>query len=134
MRTRATSTCNLQLPNAASLQRTDEVAAKIEKILADTPGVKYTTSVVGFSLLSFVRTSYNGFFFVTLKDWERPQEPGGAIPGDQAAPESGAGEASGRLRLQLLAAGDSRASALPADSPSCSKTAPARTSSSSPTI
>lgn len=60
---------NLQLPNAASLQRTDEAARKIEKILADTPGVEYTTSVVGFSLLSFVRTSYNAFFFVTLKEW-----------------------------------------------------------------
>ena len=61
---------NLQLPNAASLQRTDEVARKIETALDKTPGVQYTTSVVGFSLLSFVRTSYNGFFFVTLKPWD----------------------------------------------------------------
>jgi HAE1 family hydrophobic/amphiphilic exporter-1 len=61
---------NLQLPNAASLQRTDAVARKIEDVLAKTPGVQYTTSVVGFSLLSFVRTSYNGFFFVTLKPWD----------------------------------------------------------------
>jgi HAE1 family hydrophobic/amphiphilic exporter-1 len=61
---------NLQLPNAASLQRTSEVAKKIEEALAKTPGVQYTTSVVGFSLLSFVRTSYNGFFFVTLKPWD----------------------------------------------------------------
>ena len=61
---------NLQLPNAASLQRTDEVARKIEAALAKTPGVQYTTSVVGFSLLSFVRTSYNGFFFITLKPWD----------------------------------------------------------------
>src|SRR5262249_32277807 len=61
---------NLQLPNAASLQRTNEVAHKIEDALARTPGVRYTTSVIGFSLLSFVRTSYNGFFFVTLKPWD----------------------------------------------------------------
>src|SRR5438067_1648084 len=61
---------NLQLPSAASLQRTDEVARKIENALANTPGVQYTTSVVGFSLLSFVRTSYNAFFFVTLKPWD----------------------------------------------------------------
>ena len=60
---------NLQLPNAASLQRTDAVAKKIEDIVAKTPGVEHVTSVVGFSLLSFVRTSYNGFFFVTLKEW-----------------------------------------------------------------
>src|SRR5262249_42463551 len=31
--------------------------------------VKYTTSAVGFSLLSFVNTSYTGFFFVTLDEW-----------------------------------------------------------------
>jgi HAE1 family hydrophobic/amphiphilic exporter-1 len=60
---------NLQLPNAASFQRTDDVVRRIEKIMAGVPGVEYTTSVVGFSLLSFVRTSYNGFFFVTLKEW-----------------------------------------------------------------
>lgn len=61
---------HLQLPNAASLERTGETARKVENILAHTPGVKYTTSVIGFSLLSFVRTTYNGFFFVTLKDWD----------------------------------------------------------------
>jgi HAE1 family hydrophobic/amphiphilic exporter-1 len=61
---------NLQLPYAASLQRTDEAAREVEKILAATPGVKYTSSVIGFSLLSFVRTSYNAFFFVTLDDWD----------------------------------------------------------------
>ncbi len=61
---------NLQLPNASSFQRTDDVARKVEKILAETPGVQGTTSVVGFSLLSLVRTSYNAFFFVTLKDWK----------------------------------------------------------------
>ena len=61
---------NLQLPNAASLQRTDRAAREVEKILADTPGVKYTTSVIGFSLLSFVNTSYNAFFFVTLDPWD----------------------------------------------------------------
>ena len=60
---------NLQLPNAASQQRTDEVARKIEKIVMDTPGVENITSVVGFSLLSLVRTSYNAFFFVNLKEW-----------------------------------------------------------------
>ncbi len=61
---------HLQLPNAASLERTDQAAKKIEQILAKMPGVQYTTTVAGFSLLSFVRTSYNGLFFVTLKDWD----------------------------------------------------------------
>ena len=61
---------NLQLPNSASLQRTDEVAKKVETILSQSPGVQYTTSVIGFSLLSFVRTTYNAFFFVTLNPWD----------------------------------------------------------------
>jgi hydrophobic/amphiphilic exporter-1 (mainly G- bacteria), HAE1 family len=61
---------NMQLPNSASMERTSAAAEQVEKVLAKTPGVQYTTSVVGFSLLSFVRTSYNGFFFVTLKPWE----------------------------------------------------------------
>ena len=60
---------HLQLPNAASIERTVEACKKVETILANTPGIKYTTTVAGFSLLSFVRTSYNGLFFVTLKDW-----------------------------------------------------------------
>jgi HAE1 family hydrophobic/amphiphilic exporter-1 len=60
---------NMQLPNAASLERTSAAARQVEEILANTPGVQYTTSVVGFSLLSFVRTSYNAFYFVTLKRW-----------------------------------------------------------------
>ncbi|HTC35175.1 MAG TPA: multidrug efflux RND transporter permease subunit [Bryobacteraceae bacterium] len=61
---------NIQLPNAASLQRTELVTAKVEDILAKTPGVQYTTSILGFSLLSLVRTSYNAFIFVSMKDWD----------------------------------------------------------------
>jgi hydrophobe/amphiphile efflux-1 (HAE1) family protein len=60
---------NMQLPNAASLERTSAAARQVEEILTNTPGVQYTTTVVGFSLLSFVRTSYNAFYFVTLKPW-----------------------------------------------------------------
>jgi hydrophobic/amphiphilic exporter-1 (mainly G- bacteria), HAE1 family len=61
---------NMQLPNAASLERTSAAAKQVEKVLANTPGVQYTTSVVGFSLLSYVRTSYNAFFWVNLKPWD----------------------------------------------------------------
>jgi HAE1 family hydrophobic/amphiphilic exporter-1 len=61
---------NMQLPNAASLERTSAAATQVEKVLANTPGVQYTTSVVGFSLLSYVRTSYNAFFWVSLKPWD----------------------------------------------------------------
>jgi hydrophobic/amphiphilic exporter-1 (mainly G- bacteria), HAE1 family len=61
---------NMQLPLAASLERTDQAARQVEAVLAKIPGVQYTTSVIGFSLLSYVQTSYNAFFFVTLKPWQ----------------------------------------------------------------
>ncbi len=60
---------NIQLPPAASLQRTNEVCRKVEKILAETPGIRYGTSIIGFSLLTRVSATYNGFFFVSLKPW-----------------------------------------------------------------
>ena len=61
---------NVQLPNGASLERTTAVTSDVEKILMNTPGVEHVTGFVGFSLLSFVRTSYNSTFFVTLKPWD----------------------------------------------------------------
>lgn len=60
---------SLQLPVASSMERTSEAAAHVEKVLANTPGIKYTTTVVGFNLLSFAQTTYNAFFFVTFKPW-----------------------------------------------------------------
>jgi hydrophobic/amphiphilic exporter-1 (mainly G- bacteria), HAE1 family len=61
---------SVQLPNGASLERTKAVAADVEKMIMNTPGVQYSTCFVGFSLLSFVRTSYNATFFVTFKPWD----------------------------------------------------------------
>src|SRR5437870_1664373 len=60
---------SMQLPIAASMERTSEAGKQVENVLANIPGVQYTTSVIGFNLLSFAHTSYNGFFFVTLKPW-----------------------------------------------------------------
>jgi HAE1 family hydrophobic/amphiphilic exporter-1 len=67
---------NVQLPLAASLDRTDEFCNQVEQILRQTPGVQYYTTVVGFSLLSFVQSTYNAFFFVTLKPWDERTRPG----------------------------------------------------------
>src|ERR1700722_4119821 len=64
---------NMHVPKAASLERTSAAAKQVEQVLANTPGVQYTTSVIGFSLLSYVRTSYNAFFWVSLKPWDERQ-------------------------------------------------------------
>ncbi|HEY4231514.1 MAG TPA: efflux RND transporter permease subunit, partial [Thermoanaerobaculia bacterium] len=62
------------LPDASSLQRTDSVCQKIEKILGETKGVKYITTVAGFSLLSGASAPYTAFYFVTLDPWDERKE------------------------------------------------------------
>jgi len=65
----------LQLPNASSLQRTSDAARQVEKIMMDTPGVQYVSTVVGYSLLSGVNATYSAFFFISLKPWEERKTP-----------------------------------------------------------
>ncbi len=65
----------LQLPDAASLQRTDAATRKAEEIIQKTPGVKYCTSVIGYSMLSGVANTYSSFFFITLEDWAARKKP-----------------------------------------------------------
>jgi HAE1 family hydrophobic/amphiphilic exporter-1 len=59
----------LQLPDAASLQRTEAAAEKVEDIVKTSPGVAHVTTVVGFNMLSGVQNTYSAFFWVTLKEW-----------------------------------------------------------------
>jgi len=67
---------NVQLPPAASLQRTDAVCRQIEEVLKNQPGVQTYNTIAGFSLLSGVNTTYNGFYFVTLEPWEERDKHG----------------------------------------------------------
>jgi len=60
---------NMQLPNAASLQRSDAVAKEIEAMAMEHPEVKYITTATGFSLLSGAMTPNQGFMFITMENW-----------------------------------------------------------------
>src|SRR4029079_3990021 len=60
---------NVQLPFAASLERTVAVCNQIENIALATPGVKSCSTVAGFSLLSFSRNTYSASLWISLKDW-----------------------------------------------------------------
>ncbi|MCB0804957.1 MAG: efflux RND transporter permease subunit, partial [Bacteroidales bacterium] len=65
---------NIQLPDASSLQRSDEVAKQAEAILSDFPEIKFITNVTGFSLISGASSTNAVFLFVALQDWgERDQ-------------------------------------------------------------
>jgi len=65
----------IQLPDAASLERTSVVAKQAEDIITKTPGVKYCSSVLGYSMLSQVQNTYSAFFFVTLEEWSKRKKP-----------------------------------------------------------
>jgi len=65
---------NIQLPDAASLQRSDAVAKKAEKIIEKYDEVEFVTTAAGYSLLSGAMSSNSGFIFVSLKDWKEREE------------------------------------------------------------
>jgi hydrophobic/amphiphilic exporter-1 (mainly G- bacteria), HAE1 family len=60
---------NINTPPASSLQRTDEVARKVESILAKEEILLAYTTINGFSLLTSSYLPSNGFIFVSLKPW-----------------------------------------------------------------
>ena len=66
---------NMQLPNAASLERTSAVARRVEEILAATPGVESYNAVGGMSMLSGTYTPNTASFFIRLKPWEERTTP-----------------------------------------------------------
>ena len=67
---------NVQLPPAASLDRTDAVTRKIDALLQKTEGVRNFNTIVGFSLLTRVTASNNAFYFVQLAPWDEREEEG----------------------------------------------------------
>ena len=66
---------NVQLPDAASMERTDEVCKQVEAILAETEGVSDFNTVAGYSLISQSSATYNAFFFVSLAPWDERHTP-----------------------------------------------------------
>ncbi len=64
-----------QLPDSASLERTDTVMKKAEAILAEHHAVEGYNTISGFSLLTGAYSSNMGFFFVALKPWEERHAP-----------------------------------------------------------
>ncbi len=61
---------NVQLPDAASFQRTDATMKRMDALFMETPGVEYVTTVEGYSMLTGVTASYTGFYFIALKPWD----------------------------------------------------------------
>lgn len=65
----------VQLPDAASLERTSAVIDKANKVLAETEGIDNYFGLGGFSLLDGTNTSNSATMFVTWADWGERTDP-----------------------------------------------------------
>ncbi|WP_234450993.1 efflux RND transporter permease subunit [Paracoccus sp. MC1862] len=61
---------NIQLPDAASLSRTQEVLDEVNATLAETPGIANTISVAGFSILQGTVVPNGAMVVASLIPWE----------------------------------------------------------------
>ncbi len=60
----------VQLPDAASAQRTDVVIKKVEAILKKIPEIEMITTINGQNLLTNTVSPNSGTFFISLKEWK----------------------------------------------------------------
>jgi multidrug efflux pump len=64
-----------QLPDGASLERTDAVIRRMSQIALDHEGVQSSVAFPGLSINGFTQSSNSGVIFVTLKPFEERRKP-----------------------------------------------------------
>jgi HAE1 family hydrophobic/amphiphilic exporter-1 len=82
----------MRLPEGASVNRTEELVARVENIIRPIPGVQGIISVVGLNFIDYVAASNQAFFVVRLKPYE-----------ERTAASQGVDAIIARLRPQLAA-------------------------------
>jgi multidrug efflux pump len=65
----------VQLPDSASLERTKEVMAQVERIARETPGVDHTIAICGISFVLQANGPNFGSLFIVLKPFAERQRP-----------------------------------------------------------
>ena len=73
-----------QLPDGATLDRTESVIRRMSEIAMEQPGVEHAVAFPGLSINGFTNSANAGIVFVTLKPFEERRSPnlsGGAIAG-----------------------------------------------------
>jgi multidrug efflux pump subunit AcrB len=65
----------VELPEGASLQRTDAVLKKAEQIVAETKGVRSVCAISGFNILTGLNMPNAALMFIGLDDWKKRQAP-----------------------------------------------------------
>ncbi|CTQ62256.1 efflux RND transporter permease subunit [Roseibium album] len=66
---------DVQLPDGAALERTEEVTKRVVELTQKTPGVENVVIVNGFSILNGATSSNAALVIATMSNWEDRQEP-----------------------------------------------------------
>ncbi len=74
---------NVQMPDATSVEHTQKVMNKIEKLAITIPGVKHTVAIAGQSILLNANAPNFGAMYVMLDDFHHRSKPG--LSGEQIA-------------------------------------------------
>jgi len=67
---------SVELPEGASLQRSDEILKQVEQIVGKTEGVRSALAISGTNILNGLSVPNAGLMFVGLEDWEERSEAG----------------------------------------------------------
>jgi len=66
---------SVQLPEGASLQRTDEVLKQVENIVGSTHGVRSALGLAGYNVLNTLNFPNSAMMFIGLEPWEERKSP-----------------------------------------------------------
>src|SRR6185503_17014434 len=66
---------SVQLPEGASLQRSDEILKEVEKIVGNTKGVRSALGLAGYNVLNSLNFPNSAMMFVGLEPWEERKSP-----------------------------------------------------------
>ena len=117
---------NVQLPPAASLERTSAVLTQVEQIVAKTPGVDSFSTIGGYGVVTNTYQPNFGTIFVRLKPWEERHGPALHVKGIMAGLQPQTSRRFPRRSSSRSTSRPSRASAPRRGSSSCSRTGAAR--------
>src|SRR5678815_3000687 len=65
----------VELPEGASLQRTDEALKQVEAIVSETKGVRSAVALAGMNILNSLNFPNSALMFIGLEDWEKRKDP-----------------------------------------------------------
>ncbi|GAA5129181.1 multidrug efflux RND transporter permease subunit [Luteolibacter yonseiensis] len=66
----------IELPEGASLQRSDEILKQVEEVVNSTPGVRSALALSGMNILNNLNVSNAALMFIGLDDWKERASPG----------------------------------------------------------